>query len=71
MVEQADCVFAMDFQNKAELLALYPEAKDKFLCSARMPKVRGNIAKFQIRISAIWRRPGIAHGSCKPAFRTC
>ena len=30
MVEQADCVFAMDFQNKAELLALYPEARDKF-----------------------------------------
>ena len=29
MVEQADCVFAMDFQNKAELLTLYPEAKDK------------------------------------------
>lgn len=29
LVEQADCVFAMDFQNKAELLTLYPEAKDK------------------------------------------
>lgn len=29
MVEQADAVFAMDFQNKAELLALYPEAKHK------------------------------------------
>lgn len=30
MVEQADCVLAMDFQNKAELLALYPEAQEKF-----------------------------------------
>jgi len=29
MVEQADVVFAMDFQNKAELLTLYPEAADK------------------------------------------
>ena len=29
MVEQADCVFAMDFQNKAELLTLYPEAQEK------------------------------------------
>jgi len=29
MVEQADCVFAMDFQNKAELLTLYPDAKEK------------------------------------------
>jgi protein-tyrosine phosphatase len=28
-VAQADCVLAMDLQNKAELLALYPEAKDK------------------------------------------
>ena len=29
MVEQADCIFAMDFQNKAELLTLYPEAQEK------------------------------------------
>ena len=29
MVEQADCVLAMDFQNKAELLAMYPNAKHK------------------------------------------
>jgi protein-tyrosine-phosphatase len=29
MVEQADCVLAMDFQNKAELLTLYPEFQDK------------------------------------------
>ena len=29
MVDQADCVLAMDFQNKAELLTLYPEAKGK------------------------------------------
>lgn len=29
MVEQADCIFAMDFQNKAELLALYPESRGK------------------------------------------
>jgi protein arginine phosphatase len=29
MVEQADCIFAMDFQNKAELLTLYPEAESK------------------------------------------
>ena len=29
MVEQADAVFAMDFQNKAELLTLYPEARGK------------------------------------------
>ena len=31
MVEQADGIFAMDFQNKAELLALYPEAREKIL----------------------------------------
>lgn len=29
MVEQADCVLAMDFQNKAELLTLYPESQAK------------------------------------------
>ena len=29
MVDQADAIFAMDFQNKAELLTLYPEAVDK------------------------------------------
>jgi len=29
MVEQADCILAMDFQNKAELLTLYPEMKDR------------------------------------------
>jgi protein-tyrosine phosphatase len=29
MVEHADCVLAMDFQNQAELLALYPAAKEK------------------------------------------
>jgi protein-tyrosine-phosphatase len=35
MVEQADCVLAMDFQNKAELLTLFPEFKEKiFMLSA-------------------------------------
>lgn len=29
IVEQADCIFAMDFQNKAELLTLYPTAQKK------------------------------------------
>jgi protein-tyrosine phosphatase len=29
MVEQADCILAMDFQNKAELLTLYPAAQEK------------------------------------------
>jgi len=29
MVEQADCILAMDFQNKAELLNLYPESQAK------------------------------------------
>ena len=29
MVSHADVIFVMDFQNKAELLALYPEAQDK------------------------------------------
>lgn len=31
IVEQADCIFAMDFQNKAELLTLYPDARKKIL----------------------------------------
>src|SRR5215469_4009034 len=31
MVSAADAIFAMDFQNKAELLAQYPEAKAKIL----------------------------------------
>jgi protein-tyrosine-phosphatase len=35
MVAQADSVLAMDFQNKAELLTLYPEAREKiFMLSA-------------------------------------
>lgn len=29
MMERADCIFAMDFQNKAELLTLCPEMQDK------------------------------------------
>jgi len=29
IVRQADCIFAMDFQNKAELLTLYQEARHK------------------------------------------
>ncbi len=29
MVDQADAIFAMDFQNRAELLTLYPKAADK------------------------------------------
>lgn len=29
MVDQADAVLAMDFQNKAELLTLYPDAAQK------------------------------------------
>jgi protein-tyrosine phosphatase len=31
LVSQSDVIFAMDFQNKAELLALYPQARDKIL----------------------------------------
>jgi protein-tyrosine phosphatase len=35
MVQEADAIFAMDFQNKAELLTLYPDSKHKiFLLSA-------------------------------------
>jgi protein-tyrosine-phosphatase len=35
LVSQSDVIFAMDFQNKAELLALYPEARGKiFMMSA-------------------------------------
>jgi hypothetical protein len=29
MLEGADCILAMDFQNKAELLMLYPESREK------------------------------------------
>jgi protein arginine phosphatase len=29
MVDEADAIFAMDFQNKAELLALFPQAQEK------------------------------------------
>ena len=29
MVDKADCILAMDFQNKAELLTLYPDAQKK------------------------------------------
>jgi protein-tyrosine-phosphatase len=31
LVAQADAIFVMDFQNKAEVLALYPNAKKKIL----------------------------------------
>lgn len=31
LVSQADVIFAMDFRNKAEMLALYPDAGDKIL----------------------------------------
>jgi protein-tyrosine-phosphatase len=35
MAEQSDCILAMDFQNKAELLTLFPEAQEKiFMLSA-------------------------------------
>jgi protein-tyrosine phosphatase len=37
MVQDADAIFAMDFQNKAELLTLYPESRHKiFMLSACM-----------------------------------
>jgi protein-tyrosine-phosphatase len=29
MMEGADCILAMDFQNKAELLTLYPDSREK------------------------------------------
>lgn len=29
LITNADCIFAMDFQNKAELLTLYPKARQK------------------------------------------
>jgi protein-tyrosine-phosphatase len=29
MAAEADCILAMDFQNKAELLTLYPESREK------------------------------------------
>jgi len=29
MVDEADCLLAMDLQNKAELLTLYPDAQEK------------------------------------------
>ena len=31
LIAQADAIFAMDFQNKAELLALYPDSESKIL----------------------------------------
>jgi protein-tyrosine-phosphatase len=31
LVSQADAIFVMDFQNKAEMLALYPDSWDKIL----------------------------------------
>lgn len=34
MVEDAEVIFAMDFQNKAELLALFPQSKDKLFMLA-------------------------------------
>jgi protein-tyrosine-phosphatase len=35
MVREADAIFAMDFQNKAELLTLYPDSRQKiFMLSA-------------------------------------
>ena len=47
MVRAADAIFAMDFQNKAELLTLYPESKHKiFMLSSclRGPGQHGEIA---------------------------
>jgi protein-tyrosine phosphatase len=41
MVSTADAIFAMDFQNMAELLALYPEAKSKlFMVTAFLEGAR-------------------------------
>jgi protein-tyrosine phosphatase len=38
MVQEADAIFAMDFQNKAELLTLYPESKTKiFMLGGCLP----------------------------------
>lgn len=43
MIHEADAIFAMDFQNKAELLTLYPEASAKFFLLTRYadPPLRG------------------------------
>jgi protein-tyrosine phosphatase len=41
MVEQADCIFAMDFQNKAELLTLFPEAESRIYMLSAYAKDAG------------------------------
>lgn len=46
MVEEADVIFAMDFQNLAELLALYPESREKFRMLA--PYAENNLAGREI-----------------------
>ena len=68
IVEQAGCILAMDFQNKAELLTRYPRSREKSTCSAHTGKGTGNIWRFQIPISGIWRQPASAPGNCERAF---
>ena len=41
MVERADCIFVMDFQNKAELMTLYPEVKSKIYLLSAYAEGRG------------------------------
>jgi protein-tyrosine-phosphatase len=41
MMEKADAVFAMDFQNKAELLALYPDRREKIFMLSAYAEGRG------------------------------
>ncbi len=47
MVEQADCIFAMDFQNKAELLTLYPEAESKIYMMSAHAEGSGRYREIQ------------------------
>ena len=41
MVDEADAIFAMDFQNKAELLALFPQAKNKIFMLGAYASIPG------------------------------
>ena len=42
MVEEADVIFAMDFQNKAELLALFPQSRNKIFMLAAYAESKGH-----------------------------
>lgn len=66
----SDCILAVDFQSKAELLTLYPESQGKIYMLSAYAEGPLQYRGIPDQTSAILRRHDSAAGNCRPAFAT-